>query len=534
MRTNRSRSLLALTLAAALPALCAAPSTGDAGRHDLDAIGSPIPAEPADAKIAEALDRIAPSRIQHTIATLVGFRNRSTLSSMDTDLPPGTGISAAADWIEAQFQSISADCGGCLEVKRDTFTQPAGTGPNARVTKPTTLTNIYAVLRGSDPQQAARMLLVTGHYDSRNSSNFDTHAEAPGANDDASGVAVSLECARALSRLKLPATLVFVAVAGEEQGLYGSKHLAELAKQEGWQLEGVLNNDIVGGNTTPGDKFQDKHAVRVFSEPVPSTATPEEIRRILFLGYDSDSPSRELARAITDTARTYTGATGWGSVPMLELRRNAQGKWERVPALRGGTGLDPVLELRHDRFQRGGDHESFNEEGFAAVRFTEWREDFNHQHQNVRVENGMQYGDLLQFVDFNYVARVARLNAATLAVLASAPPPPVNVQFPPPGPVFDNSINNTSITWQSGAGAPAGTKYEIVWRGTAAPDWERSVMADHAGLSFSMDGGQNGQAATDSVILPVSKDNVIFGVRAVDAAGHRSPAVVPVPGMRQR
>jgi hypothetical protein len=505
MRIDRSRSTLLIALVAiAVPALCAAPGMDDAGRSDQDAIGTPISAAPPDAKIAAALDRISPSQIQHTIAALVGFRNRSTLSSMETDLPPGTGINAAADWIEAQFRDIASQCGGCLEVKRDTFTQPPGTGPNARVTKPTTLTNIYAILRGSDPQQAARMLLVTGHYDSRNSSNFDTHAEAPGANDDASGVAVSLECTRALTHLKLPATLVFVAVAGEEQGLYGSRHLAELAKQEGWQLEGVLNNDIVGGNTTPGDKFQDKHAVRVFSEPIPATAAPEEIRRLLFLGYDGDSPSRELARAITDTARTYTGSPANTSQPVA-------------------AGLKPVLEFRHDRFQRGGDHESFNEEGYAAVRFTEWREDFDHQHQNVRVENGVQYGDLLQYVDFNYVARVARLNAATLAVLASAPAEPVNVQYPPPGQVFDNSINNTTITWQNADGA-ASARYEIVWRATDAPDWQRSVAVP-----------QNSQNQSDwSFTLPVSKDNVIFGVRAVDASGHRSPAVLPMPAMRQR
>jgi Peptidase family M28 len=533
MRTNRPRLPLLFFLAVfAGPALYAAPSTGDASRRELDAtpprpaahagdpgtqpqpaahagdpgIGAPIAAGPADMKISAALHLISPSEIQHTIAALVGFRNRNTLSSMETDLPPGTGINAAADWIEAQFRQISAECGGCLEVKRDTFTQPPGTGPNARVTKPTTITNIYAVLRGSDPQQAARMLLVTGHYDSRNSSNFDTHADAPGANDDASGVAVSLECARALSHLKLPATLVFAAVAGEEQGLYGSKHLAELAKQEGWQLEGVLNNDIVGGNTTPGDKFQDKHLVRVFSENVPASATPEETRRILALGYESDSSSRELARAVADTALAYYESP---------IR----------PTPQSSLSVKAVMEFRRDRFQRGGDHESFNEEGFAAVRFTEWREDFNHQHQDVRVENGVQYGDLLQYVDFDYIARVARLNAATLAVLASAPPEPVDVQYPPPGPVFDNSINNTTIIWQNGNGAPAGTKYEIVWRATASPDWERMIAADKAGATQTH--------GMWSVTLPVSKDNVIFGVRAVDAMGHRSLAVVPVPEMRR-
>lgn len=499
--------LALLCLAAAVPSLPA--SSGDAARRDLDATGLPIAPMPADPAIAHALARISSAQIQHTITALVAFHNRSTLSSMETDLPPGTGINAAADWIEAQFKAISAQCGGCLEVRRDTFTQAPGTGPNARVTKPTTITNVYAVLRGTDPAQAGRMVLVTGHYDSRDSSNFDTHGEAPGANDDASGVAVSLACAQALSHSKFPATLVFAAVAGEEQGLYGSKHLAELAKQEDWKLEGVLNNDIVGGNTTPGDKFQDKHAVRVFSEPIAATATPEEMRRILFLGYDSDSPSRELARAVADAARTYTGAPSpYSDKPIA-------------------TGLEPVLEFRHDRFQRGGDHESFNEEGFAGVRFSEWREDFNHQHQNVRVENGVQYGDLLRFVDFDYVARVARINAATMAVLASAPPPPVNVEFPPPPRVFDNSINNTEIRWHEGPGAPAGTKYEIVWRATAAPDWQRSIPATQAEATQSSNGTLN--PGTWSVTVPVSKDNVIFGVRAVDGAGHRSPAVVPWP-----
>lgn len=488
-------------------------------------MGTPIGAMPVDAQIARALARISPAQIQHTIATLVAFHNRSTLSSMVKDEPPGTGVSAAADWIEAQFRQISAECGGCLEVKRDTFTQEPGTGPNARVTQPTTITNVYAILRGTDPQQAGRMILVTGHYDSRDSSNFDTQGEAPGANDDASGVAVSLECARALSKMKFPATLVFVAVAGEEQGLYGSRHLAQMARQQNWDLEGVLNNDIVGGNRTSGDKFQDEHAVRVFSEGVPASDTPEEIRRMVMLGYDSDSPSRELAREITEVARTYT------TTPSSKL---AWGPGSGAPATSAqpiATGLEPVLEFRLDRFLRGGDHYSFNQQGYAAVRFTEWREDFNHQHQNVRVENGVQYGDLLKFVDFDYVARVARLNAATMAVLADAPPEPVDVTFPPTK-VFDNSINDTTIEWRAGAGAPAGTKYEIVWRATAAPNWQRAVMADRAGMKVTgqVMAGQTGlQNGTYSVTLPISKDNVIFGVRAVDAQGHRSPAVVPWP-----
>jgi hypothetical protein len=471
-----------------------ASALSDEPNRDLDATGSPLRAAPVDPKIAAVLNQISATQIRKTIEALVGFKNRSTVSSTDTDLPPDQGVTAAADWVEKRFVEYSADCGGCLEVKRDTFTEPPQTGPHPRITQPTPITNVYAILRGTDPEQAKRIFLVTGHYDSRNTDTMDTHKLAPGANDDASGVAVSLECARVLSRLKLPATLVFVAVAGEEQGLNGSAHLAKLAKDEGWQLEGVLNNDIVGGNTTPGDKLQDKSSVRVFSEGIPSSATPEEIRRILALGYESDSPSRELARAIVDVGRTYNPA---GATAKPGPNAQASGR------------VHPVLEFRLDRFLRGGDHSSFNKEGFAAVRFTEWREDFNHQHQDVRTENGVEYGDLLKFVDFHYVADVARLNAATLASLAAAPPPPVDVRV-----VTKNLDNNTTLKWRDGSGTPA--RYQVVWRETAAPDWQRFTAVEES-------------SGEHSITLPVSKDNAIFGVRAVDAAGHRSIAVIPTP-----
>jgi hypothetical protein len=357
------------------------------------------------------------------------------------------------------------------------------------------------------------MILVTGHYDSRNTNVLDTHGDAPGANDDASGVAVSLESARVLSQLKLPATLVFVAVAGEEQGLNGSKHLARLAKQKGWQLEAVLNNDIVGGNTTPGDTLQDKSAVRVFSEGIPSSATPEDILRITALGYESDSPSRELARAITEIGRTYDQHTGAHRLPA------------RGPVHSNAMVVDlfhPVLEFRRDRFLRGGDHSSFNQEGFAAVRFTEWREDYNHQHQNVRTENGVEYGDLLKFVDFDYVARVARLNAATLATLAAAPPEPLHAKV-----LTHNLDNNTQLEWDAAPGTPADAHYEILWRELAAPDWQRSLSA--ADAATLPEGSYNATGSHFSAQIPVSKDNVIFGICAVDAQGHRSPAVVPDP-----
>ncbi len=453
-------------------------------------------APPPDPAIAKALRSIQPARIEQTINTLVRFGARNTLSSMEPDLPPGQGINAAADWIEAQFEEISRECGGCLEVKRDVFIADPASGASwgHRIPHLTRITNIYAVLRGADPAQAKRMVLVTGHYDSINSNVFsnwaDTSGPAPGANDDASGVAVSLECARALTKLHLPASVVFAAVAGEEQGLVGSAHLAHLAREQGWQLEAVLNNDIVGGNTTPGDALQLKDRARVFSEGVPTTATPEQMRRLLALGELSDSPSRELARAVADTARIYFPPAS--AAPFLAF-----------------------LVFRPDRYLRGGDQISFNKEGFAAVRFTEWREDFNHQHQDVVFPPpGSQQpilGDLPRFVDFNYVARVARLNAATLATLASAPGEPGNV-------VIDarNLENGTTLGWDPPVDAGPNVHYEVLWRPTTAPDWEFvHVVRPEAGRGRF------------TVTLPISKDNVFFAVRAVDAAGHRSLAVAP-------
>ena len=462
----------------------------------------PLTRAPADPAIAAAIARISPDRVHADIEKLVSFNNRSTLSSMETDLAAGTGANAAADWIFAEFTRISAACGGCLEVKRDDFVEP-GT-PKTRILKDTRLQNIYAVLKGTDPAQNKRRALVTGHYDSRNTDTMNTHDPAPGANDDASGVAVSLECARVLSQLKFPSTLVFVAVAGEEQGLNGSRHLARLAKAEGWELEEVLNNDIVGGDTTQGQAGQDKNAVRVFSEGVPGPATPDQIKLIQTLGAESDSPSRELARAIEDVSASYFHASEKRAVP-------AGSGMARSQLVRLVPAFHPVLIFRRDRFLRGGDHTSFNAEGFAAVRFTEWQENFDHQHQTPRVENGVQYGDFLKFVDFEYVARVASLNAAALASFASAPGEPKEVH------VLTRALdNNTELTWAAPDGAPAGTTYEILMRSTDAPTW---TAVQSAGPALS-------------IKLPISKDNTVFAVRSSDAAGHKSPGVYPMPVSR--
>jgi hypothetical protein len=470
--------------------------------RDYELAGSRISPPIPDKQIVSALKQVSPERISATIAALVKFNNRSTVSSIETDLPPGTGVLAASDWIKEQFESYSKACGNCLEIKVDAFIEQPPTGAAAarpRITKPTPIRNIYAILRGSDPAQSKRMYLVTGHYDSRETDVMEAHSPAPGANDDASGVAVSLESARILSQYKFPATIVFVCVAGEEQGLNGSRHLAKLAKVEGWQLEGVLNNDIVGGDTTPGETLQNKSLVRVFSQGILASAPPEIIAQQLSLGMENDTASRELAREVLAVGRTYFA-------PLSAPARPAQ--------LRP---LEPVMELRLDRYLRGGDHSSFSAEGFPAVRFTEWRENFNHQHQRVRTEDGTEYGDLIKFDDFEYIAQVARLNMATLATLAFSPGIPQNVRI-----VTTNLDNNTTLKWDPPAAGPGSIQYQIVWRETAASDWQFWTDASKYGTT----------PGNNSVTLPVSKDNVFFGLRACDASGHCSQAVAPLPERR--
>jgi Zn-dependent M28 family amino/carboxypeptidase len=422
-----------------------------------------------DPKIAAALQQVSAQHVQANIEKLVGFGTRLTLSAQDpASISAGRGIGAAREWIRSEFERYSKDCGGCLEVKTDSFTE----GPADRIPQPTQITNVYAVLRGSGPESAKRIVLVTGHYDSRNSDTFDSQGDAPGANDDASGTAVSLECARVLSKLRFPATIIFLTVAGEEQGLNGSTHFAKMAREQGWTIEAVLNNDIVGGNKDPD---QDASLVRVFSEGIPAAADEKQLGRIRNLGGESDSLSRELARYVAEIGRAYD------------------------------PGIKPLLIFRLDRYLRGGDHYAFNQQGFAAVRFTEFRENYTRQHQNVRTENGIEYGDMPKFVDFDYVARVAKLNAATLAVLASAPAPPGNVKI-----VTKDLENDSTLKWDASHGA---TGYEIVWRATSAPDWEHRRPV-----------GNVTQAT-----MKLSKDNVIFAVRAVDNEGHSSLPVVPVP-----
>lgn len=423
-----------------------------------------------DPTIAAALRQISTARIRADVEKLASFGTRSTFSAQDdASIKAGRGIGAAREWLKAELQRYSQECGGCLQVKTDAFVQPAG----PRAPTATQITNVYAVLPGTDPQASARIVLVNGHYDSRNTDVNDGVADAPGANDDATGTAVSLESARVLSKLKFPATIIFLTVAGEEQGLFGSAHFAQMARQQGWNIEAVLNNDIVGGDRDPGQK---PGLVRVFSEGVPLTVTNQELNQLLSIGGENDSPSRDLARYIVETGRTYS------------------------------LDVAPTPIYRLDRFLRGSDHISFNEQGYAAVRFTEYREDFDHQHQNVRVENNTQFGDLLRYVDFDYVTRVAQVNAATLATLALAPAPPQNVVL-----VTAVLTNLSTLKWDP---TPGASSYEILWRRSSSPEWEHAVEVT------------DGTTAT----LNIAKDNVIFAVRSLDAQGHRSLESNPVPG----
>jgi hypothetical protein len=433
----------------------------------------PVPeTQTADAKIARAVKEISAEKIQETIQHLVGFHTRLTVS---TNLPAesGRGVVAAANWIQQQFEAYSKDCGGCLKVKTFKFTQE----PTPRIPQATEITDVYAVLSGTDVANAKRIYVITGHYDSIALAKMtDPEAEAPGANDDGSGTATVLETARVLSKYKFPATIIFCAVAGEEQGLNGSKGFAKMAKAEGWDIEADLNNDIVGGDKNPGQR---PSIVRVFSEGIPMTAlaNTDLIKELRLTGMENDSPSRELARYVNGIGIAYQ---------------------------KDGAAT-PHLVFRQDRYLRGGDHTSFNEQGFAAVRFTEWRENYDHQHQVVRTENGIEYGDLLKFVNFDYVARVAKLNLATLASLATAPAPPQQVRID-----ATKLENGTTLKWQPSPGGLA-TGYEVVWRDTTSPLWEFSVSAGD----------------TTTITVDESKDNVIFGVRAVDKEGHRSVVVVP-------
>jgi hypothetical protein len=416
------------------------------------------------------LREIDPGRIRSDIHTLVGFGTRHTLSSQDD---PQRGIGAARDWIDAQLQSYAAASGGRMTVARQSFVQP----PGPRNPNPVTVTNLVATLRGTQPASTDRVYVVSGHYDSRCTDVLDFTCDAPGADDDASGVAAVLELARVMAKRQFDATIVFMAVAGEEQGLYGSTFFAAQAKAQNMDVEGMFTNDIIGSSTSD-QGVRDPFTVRLFSEGVPTSETPAQAALRQSIGGENDGPSRQLAR--------YVKEVGENSATQMHVR----------------------LVWRRDRYLRGGDQIPFLQQGYPAARFTEPAENFAHQHQDVRVENGVQFGDLEQFVDFPYVARVARVNGAALANLALAPTAPKHASID-----TTQLTNDTTLTWDANP-EPDLAGYEIVWRESTAPLWEHTIRVGNV---------------TSYTIKNLSKDNVQVGVRAVDRDGYRSPVAFPLP-----
>ena len=408
--------------------------------------------------------------IERTIRTLVSFGTRNTLSEQND---PKRGVGAARDWLYGEFLKIAEASGGRMTVEKQTFEQPKAN----RVPQPTMLTNIVATLKGTQPESADRIYVVSGHYDSMCNSPTDAKCDAPGANDDASGTAAVLEMARVMAKHQFDATIVFMTVPGEEQGLLGATYFAEQAKQKTVNIDAMFTNDIIG-NTLGGNGVRDRGNVRVFSEGVPSNETTAEGNTRRSVGGENDSASRQLARFIKEVGDAY--------VPQFKV----------------------TLIYRRDRYGRGGDHIPFLERGFPAVRFTEVNEEYKHQHQNVRIENGVQYGDLPEFVDFAYVTNVARVNAASLAMMALAPNRPRNVAI-----LTARLSNDTDLKWDANK-EPDLAGYEIVWRDTTSPVWTNSKAVGNV-TSFTMKG--------------MSKDNYFFGVRAVDKDGNRSVVSYPRP-----
>jgi hypothetical protein len=424
-----------------------------------------------DPDLLQMLREIDTGRIQSIITTLAGFGTRHTASSQ-TD--PNRGIGAAIAYVTGLMQEIAATSSGNMTVQQQTFTQPVATN----IPVPTSITNIIATLPGTASPE--RFYVVTGHLDSRCTDITDFTSDAPGADDDASGVAVMLELARIFATRQFPGTLVFAAVDGEEEGLYGSTYMAQQMAAAGNDVQGMFSNDIVGASQAFDGTKPDPHTLRLFLEGIPTDVTPDQISTMQAVGGENDGLSRQLGRFAVEAAP-------------FEL-----------------TGMNIRVIWRRDRYLRASDHVSFQGQGYAAARFTEPRENFDHEHQNVQVVNGVQFGDLLEFVDFDYVARVARVNLATMYALATNPGTPQNAQIHTTPPVGFSGINTTTLTWNANT-EPNLAGYEVVMRETTSPDWTEATDVGNV----------------TAVTLDISKDNVQFGVRAVDQNGNRSPVAFP-------
>ncbi len=417
--------------------------------------------------IAEA---ISPQRIEQDITTLVNFGTRHTLSETKSDT---RGIGAARRWIKAEFEKISAECGGCLEV----YFQSEVISNEKRIPEATDVVSVIAIQRGStDP---SRYMIMSGDIDSRVSDVMDFTSDSPGANDNASGVAGTLEAARILTQYTFNGSIVYAALAGEEQGLFGGRIMAEHAKKDGWRIKAVLNNDMIG-NIEGVNGVINNTTARIFAEGTRVTETEAEARRRRFTGGEVDSPSRNLARYIDKIADQYI------------------------------ENLDTMVIYRLDRFGRGGHHRPFNDLGFPGIRIMETNENYTRQHQDLRTEDGIAYGDTLDGVNFDYAAKLTGLNAVSLAAMAWAPNPPANVEI-------SGAVQpSTTLKWEAldTQQNPQLAGYKIYWRHTDAPQWE-----------FSKFVGNVTQATLDNVVI----DNYFFGVASVNKEGLESPVVYPGP-----
>ena len=442
----------------------------------LAAIASAAPLREAkpNSQITGVIKEISAQNIEASVRKLVSFGTRHTLSDATSET---RGIGAARRWLQKEFEHYARDSGNRLQVAMDEFTQP----PGERNPQPVQVVNLVATLPGEQTEARDRIYVVSGHYDSRVSDPMNATADAPGANDDASGVAAVLEMARVMSKQKWDATLVFMAVAGEEQGLFGSTHWAKMAKEKHWNIAAMITNDIIGSSHAEDGHVDDRH-VRLFAEGVPPLPEmPETWRKQVQTGGENDSAARGLARFVKATGERYV------------------------------RGMTVNLIYRKDRYLRGGDHSPFLEAGFPAVRMTEPNENFHHQHQDLREEKGVQYGDLPEFDDFAFIAQVARINAASLGALALAPAAPAGVEME-----TKELTNDTTLHWQANF-EPDLAGYEVLWRETTAPLWQETAFAGNV---------------TRFTIPKVSKDNFLFGVAAVDKDGNQSPAVYPAPSAK--
>lgn len=418
-----------------------------------------------DTQLYDIINNISAKRIQNDVTALANFGTRHTLSDTISET---RGIGAARRWIKSEFDKIASECNNCLEVfyQKDLVKK----GENSRITKDVMVVNVAAIQRGT--KYPNRYIIMSGDIDSRVSDPNDYTSDAPGANDNATGMAGAMEAARVLSKYQFENSIVYLGLSGEEQGLFGGKGFAAYAKEHNWEIIGVMNNDMIG-NITGVDGVVSNRDFRIFSEPVPPTETEEQRRARRFYGGEVDGISRQLARYIHKTTKTY----------MPEM--------------------NPIMVYRLDRFGRGGHHRPFNDAGYAGIRIMEAHENYTQQHQDIRTENGIAYGDVLEHVDFEYVKKLTAVNAINLAAMAWAPPAPKTVEI---GGIVEPSAK---LKWSKVEGA---TGYKIYWRATTSPTWDHYTYVGNK-TEFTLDG----------IVI----DNFFFGVAAIGANGHESPVVFP-------